>query len=676
MDDLDQLAFSEEATSLKNIEDRIDALIKPHEERIAQLSEELSDWHSYTYDDDHDRKMIKIKGLEESEKKKSDLEIFKPEPYFCHLRLVIDGNETRDCYIGEHSHDLRDEKGAIILSWKSPYREAYISKTKTHFDIEAGGHKRGYDVRLRRKCSIANAELLEVRTELDDAYGVLHGQISDPFLISVLNDKRRDFDLTNIIKTIQENQNDILDRPLAENFIVQGCAGSGKTMVLLHRLSCLAFDPKNRHLEYVIITPSDSFNHQIAGLCNNLDIDNAAQLTVEKYYARLITALTLRDIAGKESRGFCYVNVPKITLEDNAITPDWDLPKEYLKEIYSDRFYKKVQSAVEAMKKKALGKLKLRNVEAALEARGFHLPAADSVAYDLYKVLSLAETRIEREVVAKNEQTSAVASNADKAAMTQIKEVRSLMDVRSLKRHIEKEIEQLKQKHRVSPKKELTYRYELYIKSLLCVMYYGRCNNAGSVICIDEAQDLSPSELRLIRTAAGPSTPISLYGDTGQNVCPYKGISKWSDVPECVATTYFELNENYRNTLQITEYCNKKLRMNMTPIGLRGPDVARLKPQTCIEKLFDLRNNEDRLRCAVIYKYGLTEIEKHLKELLGEDGSYDEVDTKRISVIPVEASKGLEFDAVVAIEDGLTRNERYIAFTRALTYLFVSRIGA
>ena len=147
-------------------------------------------------------------------------------------------------------------------------------------------------------------------------------------------------------------------------------------------------------------------------------------------------------------------------------------------------------------------------------------------------------------------------------------------------------------------------------------------------------------------------------------------------VPECVATTYFELNENYRNTLQITEYCNKKLRMNMTPIGLRGPDVARLKPQTCIEKLFDLRNNEDRLRCAVIYKYGLTEIEKHLKELLGEDGSYDEVDTKRISVIPVEASKGLEFDAVVAIEDGLTRNERYIAFTRALTYLFVSRIGA
>lgn len=673
MDDLDRLAFNEETANLESIEARIDALVEPHKDKIAQLSEELSDWHSYTYDDDHDRKMIKIRALKKSEEEIEALEAFKPEPYFCHLKLVVDDNETRDCYIGEHSHDLRDEKGAIVRSWRGPYREAYANRIKTHFDIEVRGRKRGHDVRLRRKCSIANTELLEVRTELDDAYGVLRGQISDPFLISVLNDKHRNYDLSNIIKTIQEKQNDILDRPLEENFIVQGCAGSGKTMVLLHRLSCLAFDPKNRYLKYVVLTPSDSFNRQIADLCNSLDIASAVQLTVEKYYERLITSLAHRDIAERKSNGLYFVDVPKIALENRAFTPDWGLPSKYLKEIYSDRFYKKVQSAVETMKKKALIRLKPHSVGTALETRGFHLPAADAAAYELYRVLSLAGTRIEREIAAESEQHPVATSSADKAALTRIEEVRSLMDVRNLKQLIEEEIDQIKRKYSVSVKEGNTYRYELYVRCLLCVTYYGQCNDAGSVICIDEAQDLSPSELRLIRTAVGPSAPISLYGDIGQNICHHKGISKWDNVPECVATAHFELNENYRNTLQITEYCNKKLRMNMTPIGLRGPDVACLKLQTCIEKLFDLRNNENKIRCAVIYKYGLVETKKHLKELLGEEGSYDEVDTKKISVIPVEASKGLEFDAVVAIEDDMTRNERYIAFTRALTYLFVSR---
>lgn len=672
MDDLDALALEEEVANLERIEDRIDSLIAPHEEKIKQLNEELSDWHGYDYDD-HDRRKILIDKLKKSEKKKADFKAFKPEPYFCHLKLIVDGSETQECYIGAHSHDLRDEKGAIVRSWRGPYRETYSSRTKTHFDIEVEGHKRGHDVRLRRRCSIANAELLEVQTELDDVYGVLTGRITDPFLISVLNDKHRDYSLSNIIRTIQENQNAILDRPSNESLIVQGCAGSGKTMILLHRLSCLTFDPKNRFREYVVLTPSDSFNRQIAELCNELDIDAAARLTIEEYYERLVTSLTRTDTVRKD-KGLYVAHAPKIALASNTLIPDWSLPDKYLKVIYSDRFYKKVQSAIVAAKKKAISRLQLRKVETALETRGIDLPSLDSDLYELYRILSLAETRITREIAITKEQRSPIAPKADEAALARIQEVRSLIDVRNLERLIEEEVCQLRQEHNISLKGG-TYRHELYVKTLLCVMYYGQCKNAGSFICIDEAQDLSPSELRLIRTATGPSVPINLFGDTSQNICLYKGISKWDDVPECVATMRFELNENYRNTLQITEFCNKELRMSMTPIGLRGPDVTRLGLSACIQELLALRASEKGVRCVVIYKQGLTAVRRHLEELLGKEGCFDVVDVRKISAITVEASKGLEFDAAVVVEDKMTHNERYIAFTRALTHLFVSSVN-
>ena len=49
----------------------------------------------------------------------------------------------------------------------------------------------------------------------------LSGEVVDPFLIQVLRDKRRDYELTDIIKTIQSEQNNIMTLPMNKNFIVQ-----------------------------------------------------------------------------------------------------------------------------------------------------------------------------------------------------------------------------------------------------------------------------------------------------------------------------------------------------------------------------------------------------------------------------------------------------------------------
>jgi DNA helicase IV len=44
-----------------------------------------------------------------------------------------------------------------------------------------------------------------------------------------------------------------------------------------------------------------------------------------------------------------------------------------------------------------------------------------------------------------------------------------------------------------------------------------------------------------------------------------------------------------------------------------------------------------------------------------------------ITVLSVEAAKGLEFDVVYALPDGMSKNEQYIAFTRALSELIIVR---
>lgn len=50
------------------------------------------------------------------------------------------------------------------------------------------------------------------------------------------------------------------------------------------------------------------------------------------------------------------------------------------------------------------------------------------------------------------------------------------------------------------------------------------------------------------------------------------------------------------------------------------------------------------------------------------------VEPGRIAALPVGSSKGLEFDAVVVVEDEMTPNEKYVAFTRSLETLIVSRL--
>ena len=62
--------------------------------------------------------------------------------------------------------------------------------------------------------------------------------------------------------------------------------------------------------------------------------------------------------------------------------------------------------------------------------------------------------------------------------------------------------------------------------------------------------------------------------------------------------------------------------------------------------------------------------EKRGFSILKEDGKLSK---RKVNVMSVFESKGLEFSAVAVYDKGMTENEKYIAYTRALRELAVVR---
>ena len=56
------------------------------------------------------------------------------------------------------------------------------------------------------------------------------------------------------------------------------------------------------------------------------------------------------------------------------------------------------------------------------------------------------------------------------------------------------------------------------------------------------------------------------------------------------------LNENYRNTLQITEFCNKEFEANVTAVGIAGDPVQEMQLAAAVQWLWSLKHKNKELR--------------------------------------------------------------------------------
>ena len=270
--------FNLERNHLNNIESGITGEIK----EIHGSTDYVNPYAVGDYDDGN-LSFAKSLSANKYGKRLEELENYIQKPYSYRVDISADG-ETETYYIGASDVILKDGKKVISANSDLGYELINYQTIKVHKDGKE------YGIKLSRQFDIDQASLygyVNLRTDEDV---IFQSGITDPFLVRVLNMRKKQHSLTDIFVTIQENQNKIVNTDFNKNIIVQGCAGSGKTMVLLHRLSALKY--KQRYFDFsqnaLILTPNEQFSLHIKGLAEGLQIGSVHRISVEQYYLDML----------------------------------------------------------------------------------------------------------------------------------------------------------------------------------------------------------------------------------------------------------------------------------------------------------------------------------------------------------------------------------------------------
>lgn len=347
--------IAEEAEHLRRVLDMMN-------EQIALLEDDGFAYRIVDIYDENDVEEFRTDKFRHDARKR-DIQILKRSlstPYFARMKLVPIGRVgdrydvtsmtkartlTNDEYLGDEAdiyvgaNVIVYKEKIIIFSHNSPLG----NKVYERFDggkIEYGDYE--YKVVFRRKFDIRNGKLEAVFQDFSAEQG---GIVYDKFLAHMLKVKRGDKRLTDIIPTIQANQNAIIVRPADENFVVSGCAGCGKTMLLLQRLEYLSFNKKIEQENALIISPSERYTAHIQPVVDDLMINAVRRVTMQQLYRELI--LSLHGIRASERKML------------NSLTPvgDEEYPNDVVIECYGDKVKRKLISALSASRQTYKAKL-------------------------------------------------------------------------------------------------------------------------------------------------------------------------------------------------------------------------------------------------------------------------------------------------------------------------------
>ncbi len=259
--------------------------------QIREAQEEKAALQSSSdYDAEKYRRVLELNALiADARNKRASYKCFFDEPYFARMDLVDNKDGYNSYYIGK-----KGDEGLEIVDWRAPLARRYYQKSKLSFTINDFDYK----LVLRRAIRTKSGKVLDFKNEYlsvgdnlskEEIAGRDAAVIFDPFLKEILSSRKEKQEICDIIETIQEKQYEIITAPEDAEMIVQGVAGSGKTMILLHRLSYLMYNNESlKPSSVLVITPSDSFNAFIDELAQILELERVKTVTLENYYLRLL----------------------------------------------------------------------------------------------------------------------------------------------------------------------------------------------------------------------------------------------------------------------------------------------------------------------------------------------------------------------------------------------------
>ena len=740
--------------------------IRPHKKVIKELLAEIDRIEREEEKTAENYRKVGLM-LAEIEREKEKMEVYRPffeEPYFARMDLVDNVEGYNSYYIGKKG-DVKLE----ILDWRTPVARRYYQKSCSFFTF----NEYEYKTVLRRAIRTKSGKVEDFKNEYlalkdylsaEEIGGREEENMLDPFLREIIKNRKEEPAVKDIIETIQEKQYEIITCPEKENFVLQGCAGSGKTMVMLHRLSYLMYNNEEiKPRDVLVITPSNSFNDFIDELSEILELERVRTTTIYDYFLQVLKNAGV-DVSKKldfsqkeEEKYLAYVYSEKYLLDvQKKLDKVYDnlyglFTGEECRDFISDIIsacekqilaYESVKNASMKVRRCVLGEIKEKKEGGLYYTKPFRelingiLDVQDFFQGTLKSERAKTPEYFYRQLISFYKSAGFVAKNTERIVETALNDLEELKtelekDIVNLRRfrqklgdtevylyadriarreELLKEVEKIKGKvsligeeniafsefyrylrgektfsevgsgesfldvvryfYRETVKKYKTsygmtsnklYRSDLYALCCICSMLCENLSPAYRYVFVDEGQDISPCEYALIRKI-NDKAAFNVFGDTSQNVTAWRGVQDWRKVfPDF---SFYELNQNYRNSNQIVEFVSKELSLNMQSIGYDGPNVEEISLRA-VSGFFKEKKGLKAVICSEAFK------EKYNRKSYNDVGMKGKVSRSKINFMTVYESKGLEFTSVVVATEGMTDSEKYIAYTRALKDLAV-----
>jgi DNA helicase IV len=189
------------------------------------------------------------------------------EEGLCFGRIDVEGAPA-PVYVGRRFVD-DEERETLVVNWRAPAARPFY--TATPHDP--------HGVTLRRRFRADGRKLLDLSDEALD--GSLEDALAsvDDFLLEEL-ERVREGRMRDIVATIQADQYRLIAREPEPPLVVQGGPGTGKTAVGLHRASYLLFAHREELRRILLVGPSSTFMDYVSHVLPALGEDSVEQRAV------------------------------------------------------------------------------------------------------------------------------------------------------------------------------------------------------------------------------------------------------------------------------------------------------------------------------------------------------------------------------------------------------------
>jgi DNA helicase IV len=575
----------------------------------------------------------------------------------CFGRLDVD-EIPRPLYVGRRwVHD--DDQDVVVCNWQAPAARPFY--TATPADPQR--------VTLRRRFRMEGRKLLDISDETLDGSTV--SVAGGDFLLEEL-EKSRESHMRDIVATIQADQYRLITREPEPPLVVQGGPGTGKTAVGLHRASYLLYTHRGRLARsgVLVVGPNPTFMEYVSRVLPALGEDAVEQRAVGELVegvepaaadrpevARLKGDPRLAEVIARAAELASEAHPEELyaLLEGEFVRVREREVRELLAEVreehgLSELARERFRMAVLRRFYEDYNRVHLdlavqdfNAIERSLKGRGFLNKWLDRV-WPAVKPDELVRTLLT--------QKPRLAQAAD--GILDDDEVQLLVRPRARFAWTEGDVPLVDEARALLAAPPKVYGHAI----------------------VDEAQDLTPMQLRAVGRRAAPGS-VTILGDIAQATGPV-AYRSWSELlpylPRGGEADVAELRHAYRVPREIME-------LALPLLAKIAPDVE--PPLAFREGAAPPRVRqvgEDELVAEAVREAAALGGGEGLVAVIGPEALLPQLEVDGMSILSARRAKGLEFDHVVVVEPAAIADEEqglrglYVALTRPTRTLVVIHV--